>query len=238
MLELPKLSGLLVSLAIFSGWLFHLSHLLSTELSVLHPAVLCGAILLQAFLNTGLFVTVHDAIHGLVCPTNRALNVLLGKLCATAYAFLPYRILATKHWLHHRYPVSAADPDFHGTKDASFLAWYLHFMAEYSGWKQFIQLASAVGIASLVLQISPTNLVLFWAIPLLLSSLQLFYFGTYQPHRGIELGYPHCARSQPLPWLLSLLACYHFGYHQEHHARPDVAWWALPALYQANCRSD
>ncbi len=30
------------------------------------------------------------------------------------------------------------------------------------------------------------NLILFWAIPAMLSAFQLFYFGTYRPHRHDE----------------------------------------------------
>lgn len=230
---LSECRGLLIALVIMGSWLCHLGLLLPVELSmVVHPAAVLGAILIQTFLNTGLFITAHDAIHGLVYPGNRTVNTVLGTLCALSYASLPYKTLVTKHWLHHRYPMSAKDPDFCSLKSANFLVWYLHFMRQYWGWKQFIQLASAVGIVGFVLQLSPVNLVLFWAIPLLLSSLQLFYFGTYWPHQNV-VDCHQCARSFPLPWLLSLLACYHFGYHQEHHEHPDIPWWGLPALYEA-----
>ncbi|MEM8810535.1 MAG: fatty acid desaturase [Cyanobacteria bacterium P01_G01_bin.38] len=232
LLALANCKGLLIALGIMGAWLCHLGMLLSLGVSSVHPFGLVGVILLQTFLNTGLFITVHDAIHGLVYPANRTVNTVLGALCAIAYAFLPYKTLLTKHWLHHRYPMSEVDPDFQGTGKAGFWGWYVRFMGQYWGWKPLIRLASAVGMVSFVFRLSPLNLILFWGIPLLLSSLQLFYFGTYWPHQNIEQGCYPCARSYPLPWVLSLLACYHLGYHHEHHEHPEIPWWQLPSLYE------
>ena len=68
----------------------------------------------------------------------------------------------------------------------------------------------------------------FWALPALLSALQLFYFGTYQPHRSDAAPFEdnHRARTVERPVWLSFLTCYHFGYHLEHHRYPWVPWWA------------
>lgn len=77
------------------------------------------------------------------------------------------------------------------------------------------------------------SILLFWTLPLLLSSVQLFLFGTYLPHRG-SLGTTlktHEVRSWALPPLLSLLSCYHFGYHWEHHRYPQVPWHLLPRVH-------
>jgi beta-carotene ketolase (CrtW type) len=72
---------------------------------------------------------------------------------------------------------------------------------------------------------------LFCTVPLLISSLQLFLFGTYLPHR--QQRWPACA-AQPcsldLPVWLSLLACFHFGYHREHHDHPNLRWFELPRV--------
>ncbi len=50
------------------------------------------------------------------------------------------------------------------------------------------------------------NLILFWAIPAMLSAFQLFYFGTYRPHRHDETPFVdgHRARSEDFPDWLSL----------------------------------
>jgi beta-carotene/zeaxanthin 4-ketolase len=84
----------------------------------------------------------------------------------------------------------------------------------------------------LVLGAQLANVLLFWALPALLSALQLFTFGTYLPHRPAPPGFAdrHNARSNDYPWLVSLLTCFHFGYHHEHHLSPGTPWWRLPTL--------
>jgi beta-carotene/zeaxanthin 4-ketolase len=86
-------------------------------------------------------------------------------------------------------------------------------------------------LESLLLGAPAVNVFVFWAFPALLSSAQLFYFGTYLPHRHDDDGFVdrHRARSSDYGWLTSLLTCFHFGYHHEHHLHPHLPWWALPA---------
>ena len=54
---------------------------------------------------------------------------------------------------------------------------------------------------------------------MVLSSLQLFIFGIFLPHRKRDPGLKDesCTRSIHLPVFWSFITCYHFGYHQEHH---------------------
>ncbi|NJR69650.1 MAG: beta-carotene ketolase [Synechococcales cyanobacterium CRU_2_2] len=247
----PDLKGLLIALAIVGTWICNLAWFLSAHLPTLSASVLVAAVLLQTFLNTGLFVTAHDAIHGSVYPADSNINRWVGELCAIAYACLPYQTLATNHKLHHRDPTSTDDPDFNPRHNVSFLACYVRFIRQYWGWRQFLQLTGLLVIMAWIFQLSPANLAVFWGIPSFLSSLQLFYFGTYRPHQSFDRAKlndmgcnstsdgvrPHegcCAKSDPWPWLLSLLTCYHFGYHQEHHDRPDTPWWGLPQVYREN----
>jgi beta-carotene ketolase (CrtW type) len=79
------------------------------------------------------------------------------------------------------------------------------------------------------------NLLLFWAAPALLAAVQLFYFGTYRPHRHDTAPFTdrHRTRSDGFPSWLSLLTCFHFGYHHEHHIAPQVPWWNLPRFRRA-----
>jgi beta-carotene ketolase (CrtW type) len=75
------------------------------------------------------------------------------------------------------------------------------------------------------------RVLLFTTLPLLLSSLQLFVFGTYLPHRVQRHPKRHAHPiSLDLPPWLSLLACFHFGYHREHHDNPGLSWYELPAV--------
>jgi beta-carotene ketolase (CrtW type) len=86
----------------------------------------------------------------------------------------------------------------------------------------------------MLLGASVWNILLFFAVPGILSSLQLFYFGTFLPHRHVDDGGEaqfadhHRARSSDFGYLLSLLTCFHFGYHHEHHLQPGTPWWRLP----------
>ncbi|HEY9845933.1 MAG TPA: fatty acid desaturase, partial [Candidatus Caenarcaniphilales bacterium] len=94
-------------------------------------------------------------------------------------------------------------------------------------------------IINFTLKVPENNLTLFWVVPSILSSVQLFYFGTFLPHQEPQAGYiePHRAQSTPLPVFWSFITCYHFGYHQEHHEYPHVPWWQLPAVYQARTKA-
>ena len=75
-------------------------------------------------------------------------------------------------------------------------------------------------------------------ISILTGTFQLFYFGTFLPHRHLPAnGSPmfadhHRTRSNGYGTLMSLLTCFHFGYHHEHHLHPGEPWWRLPAEYR------
>ncbi len=98
------------------------------------------------------------------------------------------------------------------------------------------QLALTWGLIWIILRatfhIAPVNIVAFWVLPLVLSSLQLFIFGTYLPHRPTRQEEPnrHRATSSNYPVLYSFLTCYHFGYHWDHHEYSQVPWYHLPKV--------
>jgi beta-carotene/zeaxanthin 4-ketolase len=185
----------------------------------------------QTWIFTGLFITAHDAMHGSISNSLK-LNTLIGQLCLWLYAGFDYSQLLAKHQLHHKYPASDRDPDFHDGKDHHFLGWYKYFICEHISWRQLIVLAIIVGIYTIGCKFSIINLAIFWAIPALLSSLQLFYFGTFLPHQEPQSGYtnPHRAQTIVRSAWWSLITCYHFGYHQEHHESPQIPWWQLYRL--------
>ncbi len=231
--DIPGLKGLIVATTILGLWCITLSFLLSCEARATHPLGIFLGIVLQTFLDTGLFITAHEAMHGLVCPQNPTLNRGFGVLAISLYGLFPYEKLLRKHWLHHHHPASIEDPDFHNGKDTHWFAWYLYFLKGYWNWGQFICSLGVVILLSYTFHLALVNLGLFWILPLILSSLQLFYFGTFLPHRQPPGGYNnfHRTSSTNLPIFWSFLSCYHFGYHQEHHEHPDVPWWQLPKLY-------
>ncbi len=183
-------------------------------------------IVVRAFANTGLFITAHDAMHGLVHAQRRT-NDAIGALCLALFAFLPYARMRRAHHEHHRVPAQPGDPDF---VDARFWRWFVGFFSGYVSWR--IVALNAVWQTLLVVAGVPLlQVIAVLFVPAFLSALQLFYFGTYRPHRTL-VGEPfadaHRARSASVTSARSFFECYHFGYHWEHHDAPWLPWWRLP----------
>ena len=224
--------SLFIALTILGLWGLGLAILLTLDVVHTNIALIPVSILFQTFLYTGLFITAHDAMHGTVCPAQPRINNIIGAIAVRLYALFSYRKLLEKHWEHHRTPASERDPDFHDGQHSGFLAWYLRFMKTYLSWKQVVGMAIVFQIMEYGLEISSLNLILFWVAPALLSTVQLFYFGTYLPHRMPAGGYnnPHRAQSNAYPTFCSFITCYHFGYHREHHEYPYIPWWQLPKI--------
>ena len=229
--------GLIIAIAIIICWLISLIEFLILDLSHIPLAVIILGIFFRSFVHTGLFITTHEAIHGIV-SSDRQINHAIGYITSFLYALLSYKVLTKNHRLHHRYPATKKDPDFYSSNN--FLLWYISFMKQYQkgrqGWILVIGMA-VIFTVLLYLQIAPVNIFLFWVIPIILSSLQLFTFGIFLPHRQEE-GYfiqsihnqteHHQAKTINYPEFWSFLTCYHFGYHWEHHQYPNLPWYKLP----------
>lgn len=231
----PNAKGALAAMSIIGGWAAVLTALLSVEMTVEYWWWIPGAVALQAFLYTGLFITAHDGMHETITPDFPRLNDLVGKMCVGLFALFSFRKLKRLHWAHHRHPATEDDPDYHDGQHDGFWRWYLRFMRGYLSVVQLVAMAVVFNLLQHVVGVAAVNLVLFWVVPSLLSTLQLFYFGTVLPHRRPKHGYAdeHRARSNDFHPVVSFLTCYHFGYHWEHHERPDLPWWALPAYRAA-----
>lgn len=224
--------GLIAALLIIMLWLAGLIVFLSMDLNSVPWYVAVAAFMVQTFLYVGLFITAHDAMHGLLYPQNLRLNNFIGSLAVFMYALFSYKNLKAKHWEHHKYPASEKDPDYHNGKKSDFFSWYFRFMTRYLKWWQILGMAAIFNVLHLALNVPVTNLVIFWALPAIASTWQLFYFGTYLPHREPEQGYNnrHHSTSNDYPVFISFITCYHFGYHLEHHEFPYVQWWKLPKV--------
>lgn len=185
-----------------------------------------------SWLSVGLFIIAHDAMHGSLAPGRPGVNLFFGRLTLLLYAGFWMDRLKPKHFDHHRHVGTEHDPDFSVDHPTRFWPWYLAFMRRYFGLREFLVLTVITWTYVLLLGAPIGNLLLFWALPSILSSVQLFYFGTYLPHRHEEeeeFADEHRARSNDFPTWLSLLTCFHFGYHREHHLSPGTPWWQLPA---------
>jgi beta-carotene/zeaxanthin 4-ketolase len=238
----PQLTGLMVATTIVALWISSLALVCSIDIDRLNPLGIFPIILARTFIQTGLFIVAHDAIHGSVLPGNRRVNQWFGHLTLTLYALLPYQKLALNHWQHHLHPGRSGDPDFHDGVRTSFGAWYLKFMQHYLDFRQKVVLFFGMKVIFFTLylgfHVPIPNLFLFWVFPIVLSSMQLFFFGTYLPHRSAGKSTPtsqqnaHNAVSSSYPIVLSFLTCYHFGYHWEHHEYPSLPWYRLPSVRQ------
>lgn len=229
-------NGIFIACIILGLWATSLTLLFSLDIAKIQILFIALAVLWQTFLYTGLFITAHDAMHGVVFPQNPKVNNWIGKICVLLYALFSYQELLRKHCLHHRHSSTEDDPDFYENQYQNFFAWYFNFVKSYWSWQQHLGLICAYIVLRYIFNICDVKLILFWVIPSIFSSIQLFYFGTFLPHRRVEGGYTsvHRTRSIPLPTFWSFIACYHFGYHKEHHEYPNVPWWRLPDIYKGS----
>jgi beta-carotene ketolase (CrtW type) len=217
-----KNTGLLIASCIIGLWAVTLSFLLFQYKVNFYSLLTYIFVLIQTHLFTGLFITAHDSMHGVV-SANKTINKFIGHLCTALFVFNSYKRLFPKHHEHHRFVKSDHDPDYY---EGNFFTWYFHFMKQYVTIWQIV--LAAITYNLLILLAPESNVIVFWVIPSLLSTLQLFYFGTYQPHKGEhDSGNIHRSHSQKKNHLLAFLTCYFFGYHYEHHHSPGTPWWKL-----------
>lgn len=212
-------AGVFIAVLVIVVWGICLFMLLRWQFSWANPLVYL-MILVQMHLYTGLFITAHDAMHGTVSPSKK-INSVIGQICTALYAAFSFNKLYVKHHRHHRYVHSDLDPDYH---EGNFFSWYIRFMKEYMSVLQIIIMAVVFNV--LALWFPQKNLLFFWVLPALLSTLQLFYFGTWQPHHG-EHANKHYSGTLRKNHVLGFLSCYFFGYHYEHHEWPGIPWWKL-----------
>jgi beta-carotene ketolase (CrtW type) len=220
-LKVQNHKGVFIAGLIICSWFLMLTYLLRLPVEFTNPFIYLF-ILIQTHLYTGLFITAHDAMHGVVAY-NKRLNKTIGFLAATLFAYNYYPKLFSKHHQHHRFVGSDQDPDYH---HGTFIPWYVNFLKQYITWYQVVLMAITYNL--LILVFPKENVILFWIIPSLLSTIQLFYFGTYLPHRGEhEVNNKHNSTSFQKNHFLAFITCYFFGYHYEHHDSPSTPWWQL-----------
>ncbi|RGP39766.1 Beta-carotene ketolase [Altererythrobacter insulae] len=234
--KMQRSLGLLLGALIAGTWLgIHFYAMFVFELSwAAWPQVLAMAVL-QCWLSVGVFIVCHDAMHGSLAPGWQRVNSIVGAVLLFLYAGFAWRKIRDAHFAHHKHTGKDGDPDFDTAHPTQFFAWYWTFFKRYFGWQSLLYVHTVVGIYLFVFDIPFMQIFLLYGAPALLSSLQLFYFGTYRPHRHGAGAFAdtHNARSDDFSTLASLASCFHFGYHLEHHRRPDVPWWALPGARRA-----
>jgi beta-carotene/zeaxanthin 4-ketolase len=193
------------------------------------------AIATRAFPHTGLFILAPDAMHGTLVPAYPKVNDWAGRLILGIYSLLSFERMSDCHHQHHRTPAQASDPDYYG---GSFWPWYFKFMRAYLKGTQGTVILLGMSLLFypllFVFSVPLLNVALFWLLPQAISSWQLFYFGTYRPHKRPDGGHTnvHRANSSQASPFWSFLSCYHFDYHWEHHQYPHLPWYKLPSMHQ------
>jgi Fatty acid desaturase len=232
--------GLTLGAAIAGGWLgLHAYAMFVFELTWSNWPFALALAAVQCWLSVGVFIVCHDAMHGSLIPGRPRYNATIGAVLLALYAGFGWKQLRDAHFAHHKLAGRAGDPDFDEHHPDDFMRWYATFFRRYFGWRSILYVHTVVGIYWLVIGVPMAQIVLLYGLPALASSLQLFYFGTFRPHRhrasedAASFADRHNTRSDEFGTLLSLATCFHFGYHLEHHRRPDVPWWALPAARRA-----
>ena len=138
-------------------------------------------------------------------------------------------------------PESDADPDFCPANNRSVVAWLTRFLRNYLNPAQLSRLILVLMVLVLATQANHNppfiTVSVTYLLPLLISTGQLFFVGTYLPHRKEHRQKSHevSIKSLNLHPFVSLLACYHFGYHREHHNNPNAPWFLLPELRTGQC---
>jgi beta-carotene/zeaxanthin 4-ketolase len=219
--------GIFLAISIIMLWGLHLAYMLVHVEFSLHNPWMYLHILLQGWLYTGLFITGHDAMHGGI-SSKKGVNTFFGTAATFLFAAMSYRRLKKNHGLHHKDPASPSDPDFY-VRSQNFWRWWGVFMWRYLTLTQILIMAVIYNILIHILGFGEIKTIIYWALPAILGTLQLFYFGVYWPHRQPHLPHmmPHKARTQKKNHLWAMASCYFFGYHYEHHQQQHIPWWKL-----------
>ena len=220
--------GIIIAIGVILCWASHLAYMLFfVEFSATNLWMYLH-IIIQAYLYTGLFITGHDAMHGNISE-KRWVNTILGTLSVGLFAGMSYSRLRKNHGLHHKHVASEGDPDFY-VRSQNYWKWWAVFMWRYLTITQIVIMAVLFNVFLWAFPAwGEAKILVYWALPAILGTLQLFYVGVYWPHREphtSDMGI-HKARTQKKNHLWAMISCYFFGYHYEHHEDQNIPWWQL-----------
>ena len=137
---------------------------LSLNLESLPLATLIPLVLLRTFVQTGLFIIGHDAMHGTLVAKSSKLNRGIGTAVLILYAGLNYRRCKSNHDLHHLEAETDNDPDYKSHPNHSALRWFWDFMSRYMNARPLTILISSWLILITLITSSDQQAVLYVAV--------------------------------------------------------------------------
>ena len=212
----PKLKDNLINTIYFSGWLTH-QYFIFNYLDIYHVNILISVvhILVLIWQYVGLFIISHDLHHS---KTPSLYKEILGRVSLLLYGGFILEDFSKNHNLHHLHPgIDGKDPDF---SENNIIIWYLLFMKRYLNIRQLFNIGLIISIM-LMYHVDIIYLYLFWTLPSILASIQLFFYGTYLVHEKKKI------INSPLHPIAIYLTSYNFGYHEKHHHYPEIPWYEL-----------
>lgn len=233
--RVQMLIGLGLAAIMFATWIgVHFWAMFAYRIDASNWWLVPAIFALQCWLSVGMFIVAHDAMHGSLAPGKRRVNAAIGAVILLLYAGFGWRRMRNAHFEHHAHVGTDRDPDFNADNPCDFWPWYGVFLKRYFGWQSMAFVWTVVLTYFFILDVPPQNIALLYGFPAIASSIQLFYFGTYRPHRhsGQPFADQHQSRTERFGPILSLATCFHFGYHHEHHLSPGTPWWGLPARHR------
>jgi beta-carotene ketolase (CrtW type) len=99
-------TGVGVAACITISWFCLLRHALCLHVAATSGGHLAAVYLALVASYSGVFISAHDSMHGVVAPGRAALNNGLGRLFALLFAAFDYEALHTAHWQHHARPAT------------------------------------------------------------------------------------------------------------------------------------
>ena len=202
---------------LFLGWGIHESYILSNYNIYQHsiPESI-SHIMVLIWRYVGLFIISHDLHHN---KNPSMYESFLGRLSLLFYGGFLLEDFSKNHEKHHKFPgKSGKDPDFY---DGNVLLWYLKFMIEYINIKQVIIQLLFYNLLSFM-NVDDEQMILFWLLPSVLASIQLFFYGTFLVHEKDGI-----IKNSNLPEWLVTFTSYNFGNHINHHKNPFISWFNL-----------
>lgn len=226
------LLALMYALLLGNGWLYWNAPLPL----LLHVAIATIAIHMA-------FTIWHEAAHKNVAGPLWA-NHLVGVLGMFPYV-TPYFMQRWIHLEHHRKLNKPEDPNY-AYLDGSFATIVLRYPRALGYAKKLLtkdprepwQKLSDFSLLGVVTAIHLyalwqgwlLDLLLLWALPVVLAKIIMDWYVNYLPHVGLP---PHRflgTRIIDVSWFTPLILCH--NYHAIHHLWPGIPWHRYPAVYR------